>query len=197
MELSTKFGFLKQLRVLAHLAACPECVAPCWLGFQSRLSRHTRLPSLRQCFGRNDFAHLPLRRVGSPVLESHRGVDGAHWSQTARAVGYVVDNVDPPYRGEKRVVFHAIQAVARTVIWETRKKGLYDGANLSLILFFRHQLTVKFRCYRKRLDCITFNKRWVDAASLFVRKGAMLESSFHPLPAHGAEGPGPSGPHPR
>ena len=46
-------------------------------------------------------------------------------------VGYVVDNIDPPYRGEKRVVFLAILAVARMVIWTTRKKGLYDGANFS------------------------------------------------------------------
>ncbi len=32
-------------------------------------------------------------------------------------VGYVVDNVLPPYQGEKRVVFLAILAVARMVIW--------------------------------------------------------------------------------
>ena len=45
-------------------------------------------------------------------------------------VGYVVDNVLPPFQGEKRVVFLAILAVARMVIWTTRKKGLYDDANL-------------------------------------------------------------------
>ena len=45
--------------------------------------------------------------------------------------GCVVDDVDPPYRGEKREVFLAILVVARIVIWETRKKGLYDGANFS------------------------------------------------------------------
>ena len=38
-------------------------------------------------------------------------------------VGYVVDNVLPPFQGEKRVVFLAILAVARMVIWTTRKKG--------------------------------------------------------------------------
>ena len=91
-------------------------------------------------------------------------------------VGYVVDNVDPPYRGEKRVLFLAILAVARIMIWETRNKGVYDGANFShrdLILFFRHQLRVKIRCDRKRMDRITFDKRWV----------------------HGDDGPNPSGPH--
>ena len=58
-------------------------------------------------------------------------------------VGSVVDNVDPSYQGEKRVVFLAILDVANMVIWETRNKGLYDGANFShrdLILFFRHRL---------------------------------------------------------
>ena len=114
-------------------------------------------------------------------------------------VGYVIDNVVPPYKGEKRVVFLAILAVTRKVIWVTRNKGLYEGANFShrdLILFFRHQFRVKIRCDRKRLDRITFDKRWVHAASLVVRKGATLESSFPPLPAYGDGGPGLSGPHP-
>ena len=69
-------------------------------------------------------------------------------------VGYIVDNVDPPYRGGKCVVFLAILAMARMVIWTTQKKGLYDGENFShrdLILFFRHQLRVQVRCDRKRL----------------------------------------------
>ena len=109
-------------------------------------------------------------------------------------VGYVVDNVLPPFHGEKRVVFLAILDVARMVIWTTRNKGLYDDANFShrdLVLYFRHQLRVKIRCDRKRLDRITFSKRWVTAASMVVRKGAMLESSFPPLPAHGVYGTGP------
>ena len=89
-------------------------------------------------------------------------------------VGYVVDNVLPPFQSEKRVVFLVILAVARMVIWTTRKKGLYDDANFShrdLVLYFRHQLRVKSRCDRKRLDRITFNRRWVNAASQVVRKG--------------------------
>ena len=104
-------------------------------------------------------------------------------------VGYVMDNVDPLFQGEKRVVFLVILAQARMVIWQTRNKGLYEGANFSycdLILFFRHQLRVKIRC----------DRRWVHAASLVVCKGATLESSFPPLPAHGDDGQGPSGPHP-
>ena len=89
-------------------------------------------------------------------------------------VGYVVNKIDPPFQGEKRVVFLEILTVARMVIWPTRNTGLYEGANFShrdLILFFRHQLRVKFRCDRKRLDSITFSKRWVNAANLVVRKG--------------------------
>ena len=84
------------------------------------------------------------------------------------------------------------------VIWMTQKKGLYDDANFSyrdLVYYLRHQLRVKIRCDRKHLDRITFNKRWLNAASLVVKKGAMLESSFPPLPAHGIYGMGPSGPH--
>ena len=63
-------------------------------------------------------------------------------------VVYVVDNIDPPYQGEKRMVFLTILSVARIVIWEMRNKGLYEGANIShrdLILFFRHQLRVKIK----------------------------------------------------
>ena len=106
-------------------------------------------------------------------------------------VGYVVDNVLPQLQSEKHVVFLVILAVARMVIWMTRKKELYDDAIFShceMILFFRHQLRVKIRCYRKRLDRITFDKKWVHAASLVVWKGATLESSFPPLPTHGDYG---------
>ena len=112
-------------------------------------------------------------------------------------VGYVIDNVLPLFQGEKRVVFLAILAVARMVIWTKRKKGLYDDTNFShrdLVLYFRHQLRVKIRCDRKRLGRITFGKRWGNAANLVVRKRAMLGSSFPLLPAHGVYGTGPSGP---
>ena len=81
-------------------------------------------------------------------------------------VGYVLDNANPRFQGEKRVVFLVILAVARMVIWQTRNKGLYEGANYSyrdLILFFRHQLRVKIKCDRRPLDRITFSKRWVHA----------------------------------
>ena len=114
-------------------------------------------------------------------------------------IGYIVDNILPPFQGEKRVVFLAILAVARIVIWMTQKKGLCDDGNFShrdLILFFRHQLRVKIRCDKKCLNRITFNKRWVSAACLVIRKGAMLKSSFPPLPVHSNYHPGPSGPHP-
>ena len=72
-------------------------------------------------------------------------------------------------------------AVARIVIWMVRKKGLYDDANCAhrdLILFFRHQLRVKIRRDRKRLDRITVYKRWVHAATLVVRIGRQCRS--HP-----------------
>ena len=92
------------------------------------------------------------------------------------------------------MLFLAILVVARMVIWTTRNKGLYDDANFShrdLVLYSRYQLGVKIRCDRKRLDRITFSKRWVNAASLVVRKGEMFESSFHSLPAHDVYGTRP------
>ena len=42
-------------------------------------------------------------------------------------VGYVVDNFDPPYRGEKCVEFLASLAVARKMIWTTQKMGFCDS----------------------------------------------------------------------
>ena len=115
-------------------------------------------------------------------------------------IGYIVENILPPFQGEKCVVFLMISAAAEMVIWTTQKRGLYDDANFSrrdLVLYFRHQFRVKIRCDRKRLDHITLDKRWVNSASLIVRKGAMLESSFPPPPVHGVYGTGPLGPHPR
>ena len=73
----------------------------------------------------------------------------------------------------------ATQAVGRMVFWAMRKKILYDCANFShcdLILFFRHQLIAKIRCDRRRLNRITFDKMLVNAASLVIRKGAILDS---------------------
>ena len=61
-------------------------------------------------------------------------------------VGYVMDNVDPPFQGEKRVVFLAILAVARMVIWPTRNKGLYD-CNLIVIVNYRDSSA----CFRSHL----------------------------------------------
>ena len=202
LELGARIELLEPLQVFAHLVTCTEHVASSRLELQSGPGRHVWLCSLWQWFRRNSWACLLLLRVSPPVLGSRR-----EW--TARIepkqlvmldIGYVVDNVLTPFLGEKRVVFLAILAVARMVIWTTRKKGLYDDANFShrdLVLYFRNQLRVKIRCDRKRLDCITFDKRWVNAASQVVRKGATLESSFPPLPAHGVYGTGPSGPHPR
>ena len=79
------------------------------------------------------------------------------------------DNLDPPWTGVKRWVFFAILAIARMVIWTTRQKGLYD----------------EISCDRKCLDRTTFDEKWVKGTSLVIRKGAMLESSFPPLLAHG------------
>ena len=48
-------------------------------------------------------------------------------------VGYIVDNILPPFLGEKRVVFLAILAVAKMMIWTTE---LYDDANFSHAIWY-------------------------------------------------------------
>ena len=178
MKLSARFGLLEQFRVLAPMAVRTERVASCRLGGSGR---HVRLPPLRQWIRKNGCAYY-CERVHP--FWSHVGEWTAHnipKQLVLLDIGYVVDSVDPSWRIEKRVVFFAILAVVLMVIWRTRKKGLYDHANFSnrdLILFFRHQLIVKIRCDRKRLDRTTFDKRQVNAVSLLVLKVATLESSF-------------------
>ena len=46
-------------------------------------------------------------------------------------IGYIRDNVDPPYWGKKCVVFLRTLAVTQMGIWMMRKNGLYDCANFS------------------------------------------------------------------
>ncbi len=43
-------------------------------------------------------------------------------------VGYVVDNVLPPFQGEKRVVFLAMLAAARMGIWTTTRIDAIENA---------------------------------------------------------------------
>ena len=61
----------------------------------------------------------------------------------------------------------------RIVILMKRKKRLYDDTNFyhrDLILIFKQQHRVKIWCDRKCLDAITFDRRWVQAANMVVRK---------------------------
>ena len=92
-------------------------------------------------------------------------------------VGYVVDNVLPPFQGEKCVGFLTILAEARMVIWTTRKKGSYDDANFShrdLVLFFRHRLRVKIRCDRKTLGSHNIRQMVVECSELGHTKGGYV-----------------------
>ena len=146
------------------------------LELQNGPGRHARLSLLQQRPRRNGCAGLLLLRANSSVLGSRRIVDDSHRTQATRAARRWLRRRQrfASVSGEKRVVFLAILAVARMGIWMTQKKGLYDGANFShrdLILYFRHQFWVKIRCDRKLMDRITFNRRWVHAASLVVQKG--------------------------
>ena len=47
-------------------------------------------------------------------------------------VGYFLDNLLPPFQGEKRVVFLAILAVARMVIWMTVVVFWFYGISTSV-----------------------------------------------------------------
>ena len=108
-------------------------------------------------------------------------------------VGYIMGNFDPPWKGEKRRVFLTFLAVAKMVIWMTRKKELYEGANFSdrdLTPFLGISLNSRSNAIEKALTA-----RWVYATILVVRKREMLEASFTPLPAHDSDGLGILGLH--
>ena len=49
-------------------------------------------------------------------------------------VAYAFDNVDPPWTGVKQVVFLAIQAMARIVIWTKQPKEFYDDEPFFFIM---------------------------------------------------------------
>ena len=175
LELDARFRLLDQFRVLAHFSSCTERVAPFRLELQGGPGKLVWLSSLLQWLRRNGWAFLLLLRASSSVLESRQRVDGLHRTQELVLLdsGYMVDNVLPQFQGENRLAFLTILAIARIVIRTTRKKRLYDGSNSShrdLILFF------------------TFDRRWMHTASLVVRKGAMLESSFPSLSVRGDYG---------
>ena len=78
VELGARFELLKQLRVLDHLAARPECFTPRRLDFQGGLGKLARFHLQWQMIGRNSGARLLPLRAGSPVLESSRRVDSPH-----------------------------------------------------------------------------------------------------------------------
>ena len=87
---------------MAHLPTCLECVAPSRLELQSGHGRHARLEETAE------HAFYNCERV-RPFWD-HIG----EWTARIETkqlvlldVGYVVDNVLPPFQGEKRVVFLA------------------------------------------------------------------------------------------
>ena len=101
-----------------------------------------------------------------------------------------MDNVDPPYQGEKCMVFLRILAVARMVIWNTRKKSCMMVQTF-LIVIWLFSLDIHLE---SKLDAI--ENAWVEqhsTASLVIQKGATLEPSFPPLPVPGDNSPGPAG----
>ena len=51
-------------------------------------------------------------------------------------VGYVVDNILPPFQGEKPVVFLAILAVARMVIWRRESRDCMTIQTFLIVIWF-------------------------------------------------------------
>lgn len=67
---------------------------------------------------------------------------------------YVSEKIDLLQSWENRMVFLAILAVARMVSWITCLKKVYKGTSVpcrDLIVYFKHLLKMKIRCYWKRL----------------------------------------------
>ena len=116
-----RLGLVEQLRVLAYLAACRNALRLADWAFQAGLAdmsnylccssgwEETALRAFYYCEG--------FRSFWSHVEEWTARIDPKQL--VVLDVGYVVDNADPPYRGEKRVVVLTIPVVARMVIWET------------------------------------------------------------------------------
>ena len=135
LELSARFRLLEQIRVLAHQEACTECVAP----FRLELFGLADMPDCpRWDSGLEETAeHIFYYCERVRLFWNHVGEWTAHFEPKQLVlldVGYVVDKVLPQFQDEKRVVFLAILAVARMVIWTTRKKGLYDGATFLIMI---------------------------------------------------------------
>ena len=123
-ELGARIELLEQFRVLAHLVACMERIAPSRFELQSGPGRHADCArcgsGLEETAEHGFYFYKRVRPFWDHVGE---------WAARNEPkqlvlldVGYLVDNVLLPFQDEKRVVFLAILAVARIVIWTTRKK---------------------------------------------------------------------------
>ena len=102
-------------------------------------------------------------------------------------VGYVVDNVLPPFQGEKRMVFLAILAVARMVIWTTWNKDCMTMQTFLIVIWFcifGISWGSKSDAIEKRLDRITFSKKMGECSEPGRKKGGnvgvILPSSADP-----------------
>ena len=104
-------------------------------------------------------------------------------------VGYIVVNVNPPWKYEQRVVFHEILDLAPMVILMSRKKAFMRVQPfLSVTWFFFLGISLE-----SKSDAIQKVRKSIEEGHT---KEATLESSFPPLPAHGTDVPRPPGPHP-
>ena len=139
MELGARFGLLEQLARNAFLL-----IKRTWQTYPIALATTVVLRK-RLCMPSTPASGSTRFGVtsGSGQPTSIPNSVARYWLRRGQCCSFV--------EGEKRVVFFAILAVARMVIFATRKDDRSNFSLSDLILFFR----VKIRCDRKRLDRIT------------------------------------------
>ena len=170
MELVIMMELFSQLEIIIYLVSCLEHIVPRRFNLLSMHFRLLRLCSMLQRFRRNRWAHLPSCSYGhacfGTMLEIWRVASDASSSYsymyhtlstalTLREQGWDKGFFDDCNRGSNGDLDDA----AEGIVWRSK----------TMISFFKHQFRVKFRYDRKCLDRITFNKRWMEGASLVVR----------------------------
>ena len=119
------------------------------------------------------FFHCPVVRPLCKLLEGYmvRILNGKFFVLEASSV---CSNVVPRLNRQEHYVFLCLLGVMRVVIWTTRMKELCEDESFSaqtLVAFYKHQIKVKIRSERKRLE---FGERWVTVARLCRVVGANL-----------------------
>lgn len=164
VELGAGSKLFKQLKILNHLATCPGCT-------DDKLARdggrEDELPFYLHCNNNEgkitDHAFFLCSQLWSfwAYVGEVIACIKSKWS-VLLDFAYIVNNMNPLFTWKKQMVFLAILAVARLVIWTTRLDVIHRVGSVSdwdLVAYFKLMLEVKIRCDWKRLHCINFDMR--------------------------------------